>query len=318
MGTSYADSMPKLPQNNGRQFSRDQRLPPGVARNVVLSKHTSIHVGGPAKYFSRPESAQALYAQLSWAASQEYQVFILGGGTNVIVSDAGFDGLVICTRDLCALRIEGTSLIAEAGALLHSCVSRSSKEGLSGLEWAAGIPGTVGGAIAMNAGAFGGDIASVLDRVQVRCNDGTLVWLPASDLGLGYRTSAFQGRLRDATILVAQFSLETSTEVDCEQAMSAIQEQRTGKLPQGATAGCIFRNPLEGPSAGVLLDQAGCKGMRIGDAVVSQVHANVIVNEGTGNAEEVIELIERMRQRVRAVHSIELQEEVRFIPSLSD
>ena len=309
--------MQQLPQNKGRQLARDQLLPSGVVQNVMLSGHTSIRVGGPAKYFFRPESAEELCAQLSWAASQEYQVFILGGGTNVIVSDAGFDGLVICTRDFCALQVEGTSLIAETGALLQSCVRRSCKEGLSGLEWATGIPGTVGGAIAMNAGAFGGDVASVLDRVQVRLKDGTLVWLSASDLDLGYRTSVFQGRLRDATILVAQFSLETSTEADCEQAMSAIQEQRTGTLPQGATAGCIFRNPPEGPSAGSLLDQAGCKGMRVGDAVVSQAHANVIVNEGTGNAEEVMQLIERMRQRVKAEPSIKLREEPLFIPSLS-
>lgn len=286
------------------------KIPRGVNRGAKLSDHTTMHVGGRAAFLSRPESVGELQEHAQWAAAYDLPVFILGGGSNVIFSDDGFPGLILCTQRLVDERVEKTWLTAEAGVPLNACVRFASEHGLSGLEWAAGIPGTIGGAVAMNAGAFGEDVASVLESVRVLHPDGTIALLRADELGLGYRTSAFLERTIDGVALEARFALRTSTVEACEATVRAILEQRRGKFPQGASSGCIFRNPLAGPTAAELLDRAGCKGMREGAAYVSELHANFIVNEGRDNARDILRLMERMEQRVLQVHGRKLQPEV--------
>ena len=240
-------------------------------------------------------------------------VVVLGAGTNTVFGDGGYSGLVLSTRGLRGARFEGTRIVAAAGEPLSSLVWAACQRGLSGLEWACGIPGTIGGAVAMNAGASGRDIAAALASADV-LTAGKVVTVPADSLDLGYRTSALlAGDLR-GVVVEATFALHRDDPQAClDRARSSVAE-RLSRLPVGASAGCIFRNPDTGPTAGELLDRAGCKGLKVGHARVSEKHANVIINEGLGNARDVLELIDRMKSRVLDAFGVELREEVVIHP----
>ena len=274
-----------------------------------LWRRTSIRVGGPAALYGTPRSAEDVNRILAWARGADLSVAILGGGTNVVFSDAGYEGLVLDTTGLGGRRAEGVRLIAGAGESLSKLAWWACSLGLSGLEWGCGIPGTVGGAVVMNAGTKDGETASVLTDVRLATGEMTLN-LSADELHLGYRTSALRdGRLR-GVILEATFQLEERPAEECLKTARRILDERIRRLPRGATVGCIFRNPPSGPTAGQLLDHAGCKEMRVGLARVSKEHANVVVNDGIDNAADVLDLIRRMRERVLEKFGVELREEV--------
>ncbi len=284
-----------------------------LERDVPLWKHTSIRVGGPARFCGRPASVNELRAALRWAQDRRLPHVVLGGGTNVVFPDSGYDGLVIHTAGLRGRFPEGTCVRVAAGERLAAVAWWTTRSGLSGLEWASGVPGTIGGAVAMNAGAGGKDVAVVLVSAGV-LTDGELVTVPTDSLGLGYRTSSLlAGDLR-GIVVEATFALRRDDPAACAERARLSIAERLRKLPVGASAGCVFRNPDTGPTAGELLDRAGCKGLRVGRAVVSTRHANVIINEGANNARDVLVLVDRMKARVLDVFGVELREEVVIYP----
>jgi len=230
---------------------------------------------------------------------------MLGGGTNVLFPGDGYPGIVIRTRYLNEVRIDGRTATAQCGASLTELAHLLSSIGLSGLEWASGIPGTIGGAVVMNAGTRDGDIASVLSSIRIVATE-VVQELPAEELELGYRTSALlTGRL-EGVVLEATFTLREDDPQHCLSRGREILETRLQEQPTGASSGCIFKNPGSGPTAGELLDRVGCKGMKVGQAFVSPQHANFIINEGENNAEDVLTLIEQMRAQVRSSSGVML------------
>jgi len=268
-----------------------------------------LRAGGPARFLCESADAEGVVEALRWAKTEGVAWTILGAGTNTLFADGGFAGLVIRTDGMRGRSIEGTRLTASAGESFAEVARFACEAGLSGLEWASGIPGAVGGAVAMNAGTREGDVATVLESVASASPDGA-VKRTCRDLALGYRESAYRaGDLAEA-VVEATFELTASTPERTRALAGRLLAERAAKFPAGATAGCTFRNPPEGPSAGELLDRAGCKGMRVGAARVSERHANFIVNEGERNAADILRLIDAMRDRVRAAFGIELVEEL--------
>lgn len=283
-----------------------------VSEGSPLWPLTSMHIGGPASYLVEPRTEQDLEEILIWSRSQSLQHLILGAGTNVLFADDGFPGIVIQTHHLDSVEINGNIVTAQCGANLTELSRHLNSIGLSGMEWACGIPGTIGGAVVMNAGAQGGDIASVLSDVRLLTPEGVKE-LPAEQLKLGYRTSALLAGKLEGIVLSAAFSLREDAPEHCLSRGREILETRRQTQPAGASSGCIFKNPEAGRTAGELLDRAGCKGLRVGRAVVSTKHANFIINESENNADDVLKLIERMKLRVRGAHGIDLHEEVVII-----
>lgn len=289
--------------------------PPGnveplLTPNVLLWRHTSIRVGGPARFWAVPADVNELRAALRWAQNRRLPCIVLGGGSNVVFPDSGYDGLVIRTAGLHGRFAEGTCVRVAAGERLADVAWWATRLGLSGLEWACGIPGSVGGAVVMNAGTRTGDTSGVLDSVEMLAEDGSTGRLLARSLQLGYRTSALLRDELSGAVIEAVFALHRDDPETCaERARRSITE-RLHRFPVGASAGCVFRNPATGATAGELLDRAGCKGMKIGRARVSRRHANVVVNEGVNNASDVLELIDRMKARAFDAFGVELREEI--------
>ncbi len=270
---------------------------------------TSIRVGGTSRWLAKPRTIADLEAILSWIQHHALSYITLGSGTNVIFSDEGYAGVVIHTQHLIGAHIEGEQVIASAGEPLARLAMKLNRRGLSGLEWACGIPGTVGGALVMNAGAYDRDMASVVQWARILTPLSIEQW-SLEQLRLGYRQS---GLPEGSIVLEVSLKLQQAERGPCIEREREILEKRRGTQPQGATCGCIFKNPLSGQPAGMLLDQAECKGMRIGSAVVSDKHANFIVNEGQDNATHVLALIDRMRTQVLEHHGISLEPEVQVI-----
>ncbi len=284
-----------------------------IRSDVPLYLHTSLRVGGRAHRLVEPNDPRDAVEAIRSAGEQGLDWVGLGGGTNTVFLDGGYPGLVVRTHRLLGLTVRGSRLTAAAGEPLSHLVRRAIDAGLSGLEWAAGIPGSVGGAIAMNAGSAGGRIADVLVEVESVSGDGA-TRRSSRDLALGYRESAYRtGRLRELAT-EAVFDLVPSAPEPIAAEVRRILKERAVKFPTGATAGCTFRNPPDGPTAGELLDRAGCKRMRVGAAHVSERHANFIVNDGARNADDVLRLIEKMKRRVRETFGVELVEEIDIYP----
>lgn len=291
----------------------DARFPASVRDLVTgpvpLWPLTSMRIGGSARWYAKPHTQQELETVTDWAQTYGIQHMILGGGTNLLFSDAGYPGLVIQTNYLDEVRIEGRTVTVQCGAQLAELSRRLSSIGLSGLEWASGIPGTIGGAVVMNAGAESDNIASMLSHIRIITSQG-MCQVSAEQLRFGYRTSSLltgnlEGIVLDTTLLVREDSIQ-----HCLSHVREVLKARRRTQPAGASSGCIFKNPQPGPTAGELLDRAACKGMRVGQVVVSTKHANFIINEGENNAGDVFELIRQMKQRVLEAHEIELQLEV--------
>ncbi|MEE8592503.1 MAG: UDP-N-acetylmuramate dehydrogenase [Candidatus Bipolaricaulota bacterium] len=283
-----------------------------ISRGVPLAPHTSLRVGGPARFYVCPTNGTQLATAITWATVNRSPYYVLGGGTNILFTDSGFDGLILHTARLRGLCVDGVTLRAAAGEALSAAVWAACRAGLTGLEWACGIPGTVGGAVVMNAGTEEGETASVLQRVTIHGPRGE-ERVPTAALALGYRTSALLTGDLSSVITEVEFTLRRDDPDACTTRARRTMAERIDRLPAGASVGCIFRNPPEGPTAGQLLDRSGCKKLRVGGAYVSDEHANVIVNERAANAGEILELIERMKFRVRDAYGIDLHEEVVII-----
>jgi UDP-N-acetylmuramate dehydrogenase len=288
--------------------------PLGLRRSVGLADYTTWRVGGSAQWFAEPESALQLQALLAWAEAEGLPSLVIGAGSNLLVSDAGLEGLTLCNRRLQGAVLDaGTGLIeAQAGEPIPSLARRAARAGLAGLEWSVGIPGTVGGAAVMNAGAQGGCTAEVLESVTViePHRPHQPFELRAGELDFAYRHSRLQEE--PLVVLSARFRLNAGHDpADVSRSTSANLHSRTSTQPyQQPSCGSVFRNP-EPHKAGQLIEALGLKGLSLGGAQVSPIHANFIVNTGAATATEIDQLIGAVQQRIQAAHGITLHTEVK-------
>lgn len=280
--------------------------------NELLSQHTSFHIGGPAEIMLFPKSAAELRKILQVSAFLDTKPVILGAGTNVLAPDQGVEGVVICLKDC----LDGISLLDDnqicvaAGVTMSRAAVFAANHGLSGLEFAHGIPGTVGGGVYMNAGAYGGEISQICKSVTILTPDGTEQVLSAEQMNFSYRHSRLE---EEANIVVsAEFQLTPKSESEIRDLMRELLQKRKASQPlEYPSAGSAFKRPVGGYAA-ALIDQAGLRGYRIGGAAVSEKHAGFVVNVGNATAEEVKSLLSSVAKKVYDHSGIRLEPEVRI------
>jgi UDP-N-acetylmuramate dehydrogenase len=292
-----------------------RRIGVKTSRDEPLGRFTTMRVGGPADLFATVHNIHELRAILRFARSRQIPYTLLGRGSNVVIADAGIRGLVIQNRAE-GSRVDGETYQAEAGVPMARAATESQRAGLSGLEFGLAIPGTVGGAVWANAGAHESDVAAIIESADVLLADGTERRLAADELGLGYRDSRFKraGAEPEDLVLSATFRLQPADEATIKVRLDDIRRWRQAHQPLGLpSAGSVFRNPADGPSAGAMIDELGLKGRRIGGAVVSEKHANFIVNDQKGTAADVRALAEGVRDEVMARTGVTLQFEIVFL-----
>ncbi len=282
-----------------------------VSLDEPLSRHSSLKIGGPADCMARPNDMPELRACLDLASKLGQPVFFLAGGTNLLVRDGGVRGLTIkLDGEFKDARFDGSVIRAGAAMPLGLLARKASLAGLAGLEFGVGIPGTLGGALVMNAGAHGQELKDVVRRVGA-WEDGTLKELSAADCGFEYRSSRFKGA--STLLLWAELELRPGNVDALKATMDTILKKRRETQPlELPNAGCVFKNPPQ-QSAGRLIEQAGLKGAQVGGARVSDLHANFVVNTGGASATDVLTLMARMRQSVSEKFGVDLQDEVLVI-----
>ncbi|MGD0263441.1 MAG: UDP-N-acetylmuramate dehydrogenase [Candidatus Methylomirabilota bacterium] len=281
-----------------------------VLTREPMARHTTFKIGGPADLAVVPEDADDLKAALHFARSRGLPVFVLGSGSNTLVRDGGIRGMVILPEKFQDLSREGDEVTAGAGVRISRLLAFCCKQGLAGLEFLSGVPGTVGGAVWGNAGAWGGATAERLARVDLVTEEGDDLFLGRDVIPFAYRFSGFP---KGAVIVRATFALKPGDPTAIRQRISRWLVQRNASQPvEFRSAGSIFKNP-PGEYAGRLVDAAGVKGTRIGGAKISEKHGNFFVNLGEAQAADVLTLVELARERVRATAGIELELEIRVV-----
>ncbi|MBI4302256.1 MAG: UDP-N-acetylmuramate dehydrogenase [Chloroflexi bacterium] len=278
-----------------------------AARQEPMAHHTTFRIGGPADCYILAKGKEHLVSIVELARTYEVPYFILGAGSNILVSDQGLRGLVISNMARQTKVLEPGLFEVEAGSRLTPLARRWAKAGWEGLEWAVGIPGTIGGAAVYNAGAHGGCLAQVLKAAHIFDSQGQINKVEASQLGLDYRHSLL--RQQKVTILSLEVNLHPGNAPELEERMANFVAKRRQSQPQKPSAGSVFKNP-PGYAAGWLIEQVGLKGRRQGDAQISPRHANFIVNLGQAKASEVQSLIQLAQERVQREFSIALELEI--------
>ena len=292
--------------------------PAGVEHDFPLARLTTLRTGGTADRFARVHDAGALAELLDWARAAGLAVGVVGSGSNLLVADAGVRGLVLKLEgELAKIERDGARLRCGGGARLPQAAARAAREGLSGLEFGVNIPGTVGGAVRMNANAYGGDLSRVLEWAEVVSADGTERRAP-EDLGFAYRRSALGA---EEIVAGASFALEPAEPAAVKATLADMRARRRAAQPSGIkTFGSTFKNPTDprakGRSAGVLLDAAGCRGLELDGARFSDKHANFVENSGEATTAAVIALMSEGRRRVRERFGVELEPEVQLLGDL--
>ncbi len=285
-----------------------------VEEGVALSRYTTLGTGGPARAFARPESIAEVEELLRGAAAEGTAVATIGLGSNLLVADDGIDALVLrLGGSLAAIEIEGDLIRAGGGAANAVCLHRARTAGLGGFEFACAIPGTVGGGVWMNAGAWGGDVSHVLERALVATADGT-GWLTPAELGLSYRHSS----LRHGQVVVgAELRLSPRPPAEIKAEVAALNARRKAAQPTNRrTFGSVFKNPEHDLTAGRMLEACGLKGFRIGGAQISPKHANFIENAGEARSADAVALMVEARRRAHEAYGVELRHEVEFLGEL--
>ena len=285
-----------------------------VEEGVTLSRFTTLGAGGPAAAFARPESVDEVVEVLAWTRERGLPLATIGLGSNLLVADAGFDGLVLkLGGELAQAQVEGERLLAGGGAPNAVCLHRVRAAGLGGFEFACAIPGTVGGGVWMNAGAYGSDWAQILDRALIVDERGAR-WLTPAELGLRYRHS----ELRHGQVVArAEFTLSLLPEEQVRANVARLQALRKAAQPTNKrTFGSVFKNPEHELSAGRMLESCGLRGHRIGGAQISPRHANFIENADGARAEDAIALMAEARRRALDQYGVELVHEVEFLGEL--
>ncbi len=284
-----------------------------VKENEPMANHTTIKIGGPAELFVEPSSVENLEATMNLIRKYRVQWIAIGRGSNLLVSDRGISGVVIkLGAGLDKVEINGTTLTVGGGHSLVSLATSISRKGLSGLEFASGIPGSVGGAVFMNAGAHGSDISKILDKALVLFEDGTLEWVANEEMEFSYRTSVLQKK-RPGVVVEAVFSLKEGNKDSIFGEMQKNKDYRKETQPWNfPCAGSIFRNPLPN-YAGKLIEVAGLKGYQIGGAKISEMHGNFIVNTGNAKADDVLQLIQHVKDTIYDLYEVKMETEVEII-----
>ena len=282
-----------------------------VQQNIPLKKYTTLRVGGPAEYFAEPASEEALMALLDAAMESETPVLLMGNGSNLLVRDGGYRGLVIrLGKAFSAIEQRESGLFSQAGALLSALSRTAADAGYTGLEFAQGIPGTVGGGVYMNAGAYGGEMSQIVDSVRV-LRDGKIEKLSCADMEFGYRHS--KAMEEGLLVLGASFHLEKGERNAIEAAMRDFAARRKEKQPlEYPSAGSFFKRP-QGHFAGALIEQSGLKGAQVGGAQVSEKHAGFLINTGDATAADFLSLMEKVQETVWKNFQVALQPEVRIV-----
>ncbi len=312
---SKSPTSPETSQHRRETYSRlSEALGEGLRQDLILAPFTTFGIGGKADFFYPAESPEKLVRTIRSAEELRLPFFVLGGGSNVLVSDSGFRGLVIknqCTEIL----TNGETITCQSGATLQDVVNAATESSLSGLEFAAGIPGTLGGAIRGNAGAFGKGIGDTLITAVILTKQGDIRQVNKDYFEFGYRESRL--KRTGGMVLSATVRLSKHHRQEIKQKLEANLRRRNERIPwQSKSAGCFFKN-VDGSQgrvpAGLLLEQVGAKGMRQGDARVSEQHANILINGGKAKASDVWKLAQRLKEKVKQKFDTELQEEVVYI-----
>ena len=275
-----------------------------------MKNHVTFRVGGPADFFVTPKNYEELSWVLKCCAKYEMPCYIMGNGSNLLVSDQGYRGVVIqLFRQLNDIQCEGNVIRAQAGALLSAVANRALEEKLTGFEFAAGIPGTLGGACVLNAGAYGGEMKDVLKSVAVLTREGERITLQKNELELGYRTSIIAKK--NYIVLEAEIELEVGDAEEIKAVMDDLKERRTTKQPlEYPSAGSTFKRP-EGYFAGKLIQESGLQGFQVGGAQVSEKHCGFVINKDQATAADIAELIRQVQDRVEEKFGVRLETEVK-------
>jgi UDP-N-acetylmuramate dehydrogenase len=287
-----------------------------IERDVPLGRLTTVGIGGPARYFARPQSVAELEDALRWAAAEGLEVFTVGLGSNLLIADEGVAGLALRLEGelaVAGVEGEGERLVAGGGATNAVCLHRTRAAGLGGFEFACAIPGTVGGGVRMNAGAYGGDWSQILERALVVTAEGAS-WRTPDELGLEYRRSSLEP---GEVVARAEFSLVPKPPEEIKAAVADLQARRKAAQPTNKrTFGSVFKNPEHELSAGRMLEACGLRGHRIGGAQISPRHANFIENAGEARAVDALALMAEARRRALDRFGVELEHEVQFCGEL--
>lgn len=275
-----------------------------------MKKHTTFRVGGNADFFVVPKTIDEVKRVVMLCMEQDMPYYVLGNGSNLLVGDKGYRGVVIqIYKEMNNIIVEGHKMRVQAGALLSKIGSVALEAGLTGFEFAAGIPGTMGGAVVMNAGAYGGEMKDVLEAVTVLTKEGEVLTLSKEELDMGYRTSVVAKR--EYIVLEAIIALELGDPDTIKAKMDELKVQRTTKQPlEFPSAGSTFKRP-EGYFAGKLIQDAGLRGLQVGGAQVSEKHCGFVINKGDATAADIVELMNQVSERVKDKFGVELEPEVK-------
>lgn len=283
-----------------------------VLLDEPMSKHTTFRVGGPADYFVMPKNVQEVQDVVALCHQMGVPYYVVGNGSNLLVSDRGYRGVILqIYKEMNQIQVEGTTVKVQAGALLSKVGSKTLEAGLSGFEFAAGIPGTVGGAVVMNAGAYGGEMKNILKSATVLSPEGRVFTLYNGDLELGYRTSVIAKK--EYVVLEAEYELQAGEKEAIRARMDELKVQRATKQPlEFPSAGSTFKRP-EGYFAGKLIQDAGLRGFQVGGAQVSEKHCGFVINTGDATAADILRLMELVSEKVMQQFGVKLEPEVKML-----
>lgn len=281
-----------------------------VLRDEAMKQHTTFRVGGPADFFVTPCSGEELLDIITLCNNEKMPYYIMGNGSNLLVSDRGYRGVIIqIYRRMSEITVDGNRITAGAGALLSKIAGKALEAGLTGFEFAWGIPGTLGGACMMNAGAYGGEMKDILEEVTVMTPEGEFMVIPSAGLCMGYRTSIIEKK--GYVVLEAVITLRKGEKESIQRLMEELREKRISKQPlEYPSAGSTFKRP-RGYFAGRLIEEAGLRGFRIGGAQVSDKHCGFVINTGNAAAADIMELMRQVSERVKEKSGVLLEPEVR-------
>lgn len=281
-----------------------------VRLHEPMKKHTTFRIGGPADYYLCPHSTEELQKILQICRENKLEFFILGNGSNLLVSDKGYRGVVIqLWKNFSDIETEDNTITVKAGALLSKVAAEALEESLTGMEFASGIPGTMGGAVMMNAGAYGGEMKDIIREVTVLTREGELLTLSKEEMNFGYRTSVVKEK--GYVVISAVLQLRKGDREEIRKVMDELKERRVTKQPLDMpSAGSTFKRP-EGNFAAKLIEDAGLKGFSVGGAMISEKHSGFVVNYNDASAEDVMELCRQVREKVKALSGVELEMEVK-------
>ena len=281
-----------------------------VKTEEPMKNHTTFRVGGPAEFFVMPRTAEEVKKVIDLCRRESFPYYIIGNGSNLMVSDQGYRGVVLqIYKEMSYIEVEENVVVAQAGALLSAIANKALENGLTGFEFAAGIPGTLGGACVMNAGAYGGEMKDVLEEVTVLTEEGEVLTIPKENLELGYRTSIIARK--GYTVLEARIQLRGGEKEAIKSLMEELKDKRVSKQPlEYPSAGSTFKRP-EGYFAGKLIQDAGLRGFSVGGAQVSEKHCGFVINRENATAADVAELMRQVSARVEEEFGVKLEPEVK-------